>query len=65
MTYVADMSWEDEAPPAERAKLQRLRDKRDLAKDEYNAYRRKVKNRIDQARWRLSKKSARDTQERD
>ena len=65
MTYVADMSWEDEATPAERAKLQRLRDKRDLAKDEYNAYRRKVKNRIDQARWRLSKKSARDTQERD
>ena len=52
MTYVAEMSWEEDATEQERAELKRLRDLRDAAKDEYNAYRRKVKNRVDQARWR-------------
>lgn len=63
MAYLADMTWEEDATHAERMRLQRLRDKRDAARAEYNAYRKKVKNRIDQARHR--DKLAREAEDRE
>lgn len=54
MAYIACMTWQDHLTDKERAELDRATEKRDAARDEYNAKRLKLKNRAE-ARARRDK----------
>lgn len=58
MAYYAAMTWQDHLTDKERAELAKAERKRDLAREDYNAIRYRLKNRAE-SRIRLqSRKSA-------
>lgn len=58
MAYDSDMTWEDDLGDSDRKALVRARDRRDVARGEYNKLWRRLKNKVDQARWRERQKGS-------
>lgn len=57
MAYVGEMDWLNDPliSPDEREKMLRLDGELDQKRDERNSFRKYLRNRIDQARWRERK----------